>query len=188
MKVGVILARFQPIHNGHIELIKYALHGNEVVHIFIGSADKFNVRNPIPIHERRRLVTASIKEVFTDEEMDRIFIHELPDLDSESNNSIEWGFYLYSHIVHEIKQAEFSLYYSDGYELVSSWFPGFMFKDFISLVLMARNSCVHGVSATLIREAIINDDIEFLRKNVSDIVFEARDSIKRYIQLSELRK
>ena len=63
-----------------------------------------------------------------------------------------------------------------------------MFKDFISLVLLARNSCVHGVSATLIREAIINDDVEFLRKNVSDIVFESREAIKRYIQLSELRK
>jgi cytidyltransferase-like protein len=25
MKVGVILARFQPIHNGHLELIKKAL-------------------------------------------------------------------------------------------------------------------------------------------------------------------
>ena len=39
-KVGVILARFQPIHNGHLELIKKAAEENEQVIVFIGSADK----------------------------------------------------------------------------------------------------------------------------------------------------
>ena len=42
-KVGVILARFQPIHNGHLELIKKAAEENEQVIVFIGSADKVNL-------------------------------------------------------------------------------------------------------------------------------------------------
>lgn len=39
-KTGVILARFQPIHNGHIELIRKAVKENDEVLIFIGSVDK----------------------------------------------------------------------------------------------------------------------------------------------------
>ena len=42
MKVGVILARFQPIHNGHLELIKKALDENEKVLILIGSSRQKN--------------------------------------------------------------------------------------------------------------------------------------------------
>ena len=39
MKTGIILARFQPIHNGHLALIDKAIMENDEVYIFIGSAD-----------------------------------------------------------------------------------------------------------------------------------------------------
>ena len=48
MKTGVILARFQPIHNGHLQLIKKACDENEQVLVIIGSIDKLSKRNPIP--------------------------------------------------------------------------------------------------------------------------------------------
>lgn len=53
-KVGVILARFQPIHNGHLELIKKASSENDEVLVFIGSVDKLNKRNPIPWTIRKK--------------------------------------------------------------------------------------------------------------------------------------
>ena len=37
MKTGVILARFQPIHNGHLQLIKKACDENEQVLVIIGN-------------------------------------------------------------------------------------------------------------------------------------------------------
>ena len=52
MKVGVILARFQPIHNGHVELIRKAISENDKVVLLIGSSDKLNARNPIPVYVR----------------------------------------------------------------------------------------------------------------------------------------
>ena len=52
MKTGIVLARLQPIHNGHLELIEQAIDENDQVFVFIGSADKFNQRNPIPINLR----------------------------------------------------------------------------------------------------------------------------------------
>lgn len=48
MKTGVILARFQPIHNGHLQLIQKAVEENDKVLVIIGSIDKLNARNPIP--------------------------------------------------------------------------------------------------------------------------------------------
>ena len=60
MKTGVILARFQPIHNGHLQLIKKACEENEQVLVIIGSIDKLSKRNPIPwtcLLLKRRLKT-----------------------------------------------------------------------------------------------------------------------------------
>ena len=63
MKTGVILARFQPIHNGHLQLIKKACDENEQVLVIIGSIDKLSKRNPIPWTIRKQLVEKAIKKV-----------------------------------------------------------------------------------------------------------------------------
>lgn len=62
MKIGVILARFQPIHNGHLQLIKKACDENEQVLVIIGSIDKLSKRNPIPWTIRKQLVEKAIKD------------------------------------------------------------------------------------------------------------------------------
>lgn len=36
MKIGVILARLQPIHNGYLALIEKAIQENDEVYVFIG--------------------------------------------------------------------------------------------------------------------------------------------------------
>lgn len=55
MKTGVILARFQPIHNGHLQLIQKAVEENDKVLVIIGSIDKLNARNPIPWTIRKEM-------------------------------------------------------------------------------------------------------------------------------------
>lgn len=62
MKIGVILARFQPIHNGHLQLIKKACDENDQVLVIIGSIDKLSQRNPIPWTIRKQLVEKAIKD------------------------------------------------------------------------------------------------------------------------------
>lgn len=94
-KVGVILARFQPIHNGHLALIEKACKENDHVLILIGSSDKLNERNPIPWTIRKELVTAAVAE----RGFIKTSIEELPDLTDESDNSHDWGFYLYASVV-----------------------------------------------------------------------------------------
>lgn len=185
-KIGVILARLQPIHNGHLALIDKAFNENDEVYVFVGSADKFNKRNPIPISLRLQLVNDALDEKYAGC-ADRVHIHVVPldDLDNETNNSHEWGFYLYSKVVTETECPNFTIYYSDGFEIITTWFPGFILRNNVSLSLLARNSVKNGISATSVREMIMNDDLLNLANSVPRVVYDHRDTIKNLIELSE---
>lgn len=200
MKTGIILARLQPIHNGHLELIRKAWQENDEVYVFIGSADKFNKRNPIPISTRLELTREGVEEMLWKEYeniypeteprsglLDFAHVHIVPldDLDDESNNSHEWGFYLYSKIVSETLNPNFTIYYSDGFEIITTWFPGFILRNNVSLSLLARNSVKNGISATSVRQMIMEEDEEKLKQSVPTCVFEKREHIKALIELSE---
>lgn len=178
--VGVILARLQPIHNGHLALIAKAARENDEVHVFIGSADKFNVRNPIPVNLRLLYAEDAVKEA----NINNVTFHLLDDLSDESDNSHDWGFYLYSKVVTEIQQSNFTIYYSDGYEIITSWFPGFILRNNVSLNLLARNATENGVSATIVRNMIMTDDPS-LKSVVPSKVYNERDAIKNLINLSK---
>lgn len=181
MKIGVILARFQPIHNGHIELIHTALNENDKVLILIGSADKVGERNPIPATIRYDLVSKSLEEAGFDKS--KYEIQLLNDLTNEIDNNTDWGFYLYANVVKYINQSTFTMYYSDGYEIITKWFPGFVLRNFVSLKLIARNSIHNGVSATLVRNKIKAMDIASLSDLVPTTVLENTKFIKSYIDL-----
>lgn len=199
MKTGVILARLQPIHNGHLELIKKAWQENDEVYVFIGSADKFNKRNPIPISTRLELTREGVVEMLRKEYKDfgtdsttdellayaKVHIVPLDDLDDETNNSHEWGFYLYSKVVTETLNPNFTIYYSDGFEIITTWFPGFILRNNVSLSLLARNSVKNGISATSVRQMIMDGDDEKLKQSVPTCVYEKREHIKALIELSE---
>lgn len=60
MKYGVILARFQPVHQGHMALINKACSENDKVILLVGSADKFNERNPIPLNFRIQMLEEAL--------------------------------------------------------------------------------------------------------------------------------
>jgi len=201
MKTGVILARLQPIHNGHLALIEKAVDENDEVYVFIGSADKFNQRNPLPISLRIQLAKEAINEKFDKElkhyglddeyevinNKDKIHIVPLDDLTDESDNSHDWGFYLYSKIVTECKNPCFTIYYSDGFEIITTWFPSFILRNNVSLCLLARNATVEGISATKIRQ-MIEEDSQDLSIYVPKCVVDNRETIKRHIELSKLIK
>lgn len=189
-KIGVILARFQPIHNGHLELIKKATSENDEVVIFIGSADKMNARNPIPYNLRKELVVEALNEYFS-EEKGKFTIVGLDDLTDETDNSHDWGFYLYSKVVSITQNSNFTIYYSDGFEIITSWFPGFLLRNNISLSLLARNSVEEGISATQVRNLItvgLNAENckpceEKLARAVPACVYEKRYQIKAYLEV-----
>lgn len=178
MKTGIILARFQPIHNGHLELIKKAVEENDQVLVFLGSMDKVNKRNPIPWRIRTELVKEAIESL---KDYNKIRITPIPDLTDESDNSHDWGFYLFSNMIKYAPNSNYTIYYSDGFEIITSWFPEFILRDHLNLSLLARGTCHEGVSATQVRKLILTDDITLLDK-VPKCVYEKRNVLKSYIQ------
>lgn len=181
-KVGVILARFQPIHNGHLELIKKALNENDEVLIFIGSVDKMNKRNPIPWKIRRRLLVEAVGQNIEMASTKPVKIVPLKDLTDEGDNSHDWGFYLFANMVKESPDSVYTMYYSDGYEIITSWFPGFILYDHINLSLLARGACENGVSATMVRDAILNSSSD-LSGMVPENVYKEANTIKSYLEV-----
>ena len=179
-KVGVIIARLQPIHNGHLELIRQALNENDKVLLLVGSADKLNKRNPIPIQMRLDMALEAIAKEFP-ERIDNIEVQPLDDLTDESDNSHDWGFYLYSKIVGITRSPEFTIYYSDGFEIIMLWFPPFITRNFVSFKLNARGTIAENISATKVRHMIMNGDDESLRRCVPDSVFGRKDILKQFI-------
>ena len=109
----------------------------------------------------------------------------MDDLSDESDNSHDWGFYLYSKIVTEIQQSNFTIYYSDGFEIITSWFPGFILRNNVSLNLLARNATEEGISATMVRKYIVDNNPK-LQEVVPNVIYNNRESIKQLISISNL--
>ena len=181
-KVGVIIARLQPIHKGHLELIRQALNENESVLLLVGSADKLNKRNPIPINMRLEMATEAIHETFGADDANRVIVAPLDDLTDESDNSHDWGFYLYSKIVGITRSPEFTIYYSDGFEIIMLWFPAFITRNFVSFKLNARGTIASDVSATKVREKILANDEMWLKDFVPTSVYDRRSILRQFIQ------
>ena len=180
---NVILFRAQPFHNGHLYMVKKALHdgliNNNDVHVFIGSADKSGtIRNPIPINERLSLVKGSIYQEIKSNFHKHIFVHALNDQNDEGHNTHEWGEYLYNNMTNKTFDEFLTLYYIDEPEIPLSWF-GPKEREYISFKFIPR---VHNISATDVRFAIKNDELESLRQMVPDYVYAHREEIKRYLK------
>ena len=64
-KVGVFLARMQPVHNAHLYLVRKALDENDKVLIVLGSENKVDMlRNPYDISLREEM----LRECLADED------------------------------------------------------------------------------------------------------------------------
>lgn len=98
------------------------------------------------------------------------------------------GFYLYSKIVNIIQQSNFTIYYSDGFEIITSWFPGFILRNNISLSLLARGSVEKGISATRVRELVLGENWEELKTVVPECVYNIKETIKTYIEIGSMYK
>ena len=84
-RIGLVVARMQPLHLGHISLIETAIRGNDEIVICIGSAQK---AEPLPIEERRERIAEKLNSLGYDTGLYRIF--ELDDIESDE----EWPLYL----------------------------------------------------------------------------------------------
>lgn len=187
-KVGVFLSRMQPVHNAHLWMVENALKENNEVLIIIGSANKFGTdRNPFGIKLRKELVINSLKEKFEEEYLNRIKIIELPDWSSEDNNDdVEWGRLIYYNVVSNMGVKKFSYYCSEDPEMIKGWFEDEL-KERINFRFFSRDNEFKGLSATKIREAILNDNDEYIKKYCPSVIMERKNFLRGIVEYSKTK-
>lgn len=187
-KVGVFLSRMQPIHNAHLWMIENALKENDSILVIIGSANQVGTeRNPFDIKLRKELVTNALKEKFGEEYKKRIKIIELPDWSSEKNNDDqEWGRLVYYNVVANMGVKEFSYYCSENPEMIKGWFEDKL-KERINFRFFSRENEFNGLSATKIREAILNDNDEYIKKYCPPVIMERKSFLRGIVEHSKIK-
>jgi bifunctional NMN adenylyltransferase/nudix hydrolase len=82
----VFIGRFQPVHNGHLSVIKQALDQSHKLIILVGSSNRArDIRNPFTSKER----IAMIESCLTMNERSRIFFHPLDDFMYQDSKWVE---------------------------------------------------------------------------------------------------
>lgn len=177
-KIGVYLARFQPLHNGHLKVINEALKECDKLVIILGSSNKFDmIRNPFNFKLRVKMLTESLNPEY----LENIEIFELADWSQESiiKDNFIWGHYLYYNIVSRIKQKQFTIYYSDSPSIINSWFDNEVNK-YITIRLLDRKNDYNGISSTKIRHALLensNDSDIFLKEMLPPAVYKRKSEL-----------
>jgi nicotinamide-nucleotide adenylyltransferase len=73
---GLLIGRFQPFHNGHLEAVNFGLSKVENLWIGIGSSNKNNEkRNPFTADERKEMILSSLDSKM----LERVKIFFVPD-------------------------------------------------------------------------------------------------------------
>lgn len=186
-KIGVFLARMQPLHIAHLDIIEKALKECEKVYVCLGSANKVDMlRNPFTIDFRKQILLEALIERVGVAAI-RVDVFEIPDwsYENDTNETIEWGRYFYYNVVSRIQSKRFAIYYNDDPAIIKGWFDSEV-KDYITLELLDRSQHYGGLSATKIRDAIIKNDMEYICKYCPIAVVKRMDIIRPYyIEVSQ---
>ena len=180
-KNGVILMRAQPVHNGHIEMIKKAVEECERVLVVVGSANKQRTRrNPFSIEEREMMVSDALHETGLDE----VEIMTLSDWSKEDAEEYkkEWGSFFYYNVANKLGDKTFILYYNDNPDIVKSWFTDAI-RTNISIRHMDRAEL--NISSTKIREMLINEEYDKLKSMVPKSVSSQLRHLRSLLKKSE---
>lgn len=178
-KVGVFLARMQPVHNAHLYMVNKAIEENDKVLVVLGSENKQGtLRNPFNVLLREQM----LREALTKEENEKVQIITLPDWSMESDRDDEktWGRYFYYNVVSRIGQKRFSLYYYDDPKLLDSWFINTEIFDYITYRTFERKTVLDGISSTKIRQSLLDGDINYVKKNCPKSVVDRFEYLSSY--------
>ena len=121
MKTALFIGRFQPLHNGHLQIIHRALKENDKIVIVIGSSQKdFSFYNCFTLKERKKMITGSvskhiekikfidIKDVYNNEKWYSLLEKKIPKIDLvyTGNNNTELIFKKRNYLVQKIERID----------------------------------------------------------------------------------
>lgn len=157
---GLFIGRFQPLHNGHLRAIRYALERVDELIIGVGSAQySYSIENPFTAGERILMIKNALEE--TGINLSRVYI--VPIVDVHNNNI--WVAHVESLV------PKFNVVFSNN-PLVIELFTSRGYK--VEKIPMYKREIL---SSTYIRKLMLKGDSKW-RKLVPKAVADIIDSIK----------
>jgi len=165
-ELAVIIGRFQPVHNGHIELIKFAQSQAKELLILIGSANVApNIDNPFGWITRTELIESSLR-LNDEEDYQHIFFHPIED---NLYNENDWLIQVQEAVAIHTKDFGISDkdvvlvgHKKDNSSYYLNNFPQWGYQDFGQIT-------VH--SSTHIREFMYQHRLSYAGGHIPDFVF-----------------
>ncbi len=170
-KLGIIVGRFQNFHKGHEDVFNKAIELCDEVGVFIGSSQESGTsKNPFSYELRK----AMLQKVF----LHSISIHPLPDI-GVGNNS-KWGDYVLQNVVKHFGTTP-DLLISGKEERRLDWFDSVSGLSVAELYVPKTID----VSATVMRENLINDDLQEWKKYTNEKLWDDYDTLREIVVASK---
>ena len=172
-KLGLVLGRFNHMHNGHVEIIEISRQLCEKTLILIGSASECGtLRNPFKLETRKKV----IQKIYGDP--DDVVIGALNDMTNEDDICFEWGRYILDNVKQMYgEEPDLMVYGKD--ESRKGWFSEEDSAKF-SEVIVTRDKIK--ISATQLRKYLIEDNKEEWKKYVPEEIWNMYGELKTELE------
>jgi len=168
--IALIVGRFQHFHIGHHSLVQRAYELCDRVLILVGSAQESGtLRNPFTSSTRIDI----IRDIYGIDN-NTIIIRELNDLTNENDITFDWGRYVLDKTKGHIRKSPSLMVYGND-EYRSSWFSP---EDLIDTAELIIPRSKIPISATILREDLVNDNFEHWSRFVDDKTHKSFDRLK----------
>ena len=168
-KCGLYIGRFQPLHVGHTHVIAKMLMECEKVVIAVGSTQEYGTkRNPFSFAQRKCFIERCFPYY-----IHHTYIVPLRDREKVSNDA-SWGDYVFENIKKLYDLTPDVIYEGEETER-TTWYDNLD----VDIIKVPRTTIP--ISATEVREGIINNDEEIIFRyipyGIRDLVNEMREVI-----------
>ncbi len=171
-ELGLVLGRFQPMHNGHQQIVEITRSLCQKTLILISSAQESGTfRNPFQLETRKNIIDT----IYGNKE--DVIIGTMNDMTNENDICFEWGKYILNHIENNYGRLPDLMVYGKD-ESRKGWFSNEDSQKFSELII-ARNKI--NISATKLREYLVQDKKEewksFVPKEISNMYETLRNEL-----------
>lgn len=177
-KLGLVLGRYNHIHNGHTKIIDQSIKLCEKTLILIGSAQESGtIRNPFKLDTRKKAISRVYKN-------DDVVIGTLKDYTNENDISTKWGQYILDNVKEEYGVIPDLMVYGKD-EARKGWFSEEDSQKFSELIVVRDENMF---SATELRKYMAQGNEEEWKKHVPKEIWNMYDELRAELMEIEFYK